>query len=121
MNTTIFIDPVPLTGRKVSEKISILATELTVVEKYLTMGFATANDLNLIDRKAEIERDIKRLEEIQKHQMKPTWQKPSRKSFMKAKRLLKEDLHTLVAVAVSLVTNPMGPIDPVDFLLNDQV
>ena len=68
MNTTksIFVDHTEVLFPKTNEQISIYATELTVVDDLLVMGYKKAGTVDLAQRQSWLESSIHTLEEQQK-------------------------------------------------------
>ena len=65
LTKSIFIDPIEL-HHSAKENVSILATELGVCEKYLTMGYNYSNGQNILERTDYLEYEIVRQEERMK-------------------------------------------------------
>lgn len=66
MNLSIFIDPPILRGHTIAERISILATEKSVCEAYLKMGYSSSNGISINSRLSILDAEIKRLSDLKK-------------------------------------------------------
>lgn len=62
-NKSIFVDPPVLKGNA-RERVSILATEHTVCDAYLKMGYTSSNGVNISSRVSYLDKEIKRLSDM---------------------------------------------------------
>jgi hypothetical protein len=66
---SIFSDPIDLSGHSSKERISIMATELSVCENYQAMGYNSSNGQNIPQRMQDLEREITRQEDMEKRRV----------------------------------------------------